>query len=123
MADAADSAALVAQCFAARTAAHFLHLRSRSCAEHVALEEFYTALVDKADAYAECYMGVEGIFKSFPNVPVPLSADPLSLLTDLHDWVSTNRTKCACGTTELANLVDEILAVIDRAFYKLKFLR
>lgn len=122
MADAA-CAALVAQCFAVRTAAHFLHLRSRSYAEHVALSEFYTDLIDKADAYAECHMGVEGIFKSFPNVPVPLDLAPLDLLSGLHKWVADHRTLCACDSTELANLVDEILAVIDRAYYKLKFLR
>lgn len=122
MADAA-CAELVARCFAARTAAHFLHLRSTSYAEHVALDEFYTALVDKVDAYAECHMGVEGIFKQFPDVPVPLRLTPLQLLTELHTWVSDHREKCACETTELANLIDEILAVIDRAFYKLKFLK
>jgi len=122
VADAA-CAELVARCFAARTAAHFLHLRSTSYAQHVALNEFYTAIVDKADAYAECHMGVEGIFKSFPAIALPLGSDPLGLLTDLHDWVSKHRDACACGTTELANLIDEILAVIDRAYYKLKFLK
>lgn len=119
----AACAELVARCFAARTAAHFLHLKSTSYAQHVALDEFYTALIDKADAYAECCMGVEGIFKSFPNVPVPLDLSPLDLLTGLHKWVADHRTECACDSTELANLIDEILAVIDRAFYKLKFLK
>lgn len=119
----AACAELVARCFAARTAAHFLHLRSTSYAQHVALDEFYTSLVDKVDAYAECCMGVEGIFKQFPDVPVPMKLDPLDLVTDLHDWVTKHRTACACGNTELANLVDEILAVIDRAYYKLKFLK
>lgn len=116
-------AELVARCFAARTAAHFLHLRSSSYAQHVALNEFYDNIVDAADTFAECHMGVEGQFKSFPDVEVPLAMSPLDLLTDLHDWVSKNRTVCADGSTELANLIDEILAVIDRSFYKLKFLK
>lgn len=120
---AAAGAELVARCFAARTAAHFLHLRSGSYAEHVALDEFYTAIVDAADTYAECLMGVEGQFKRFPEVPVPLNAGTLELLTDLHDWVTKHRAACACETTELANLIDEILAVIDRSYYKLKFLK
>ena len=116
-------AELVARCFAARTAAHYLHLRSKSYAEHVALDEFYNAIVDAADAFAECHMGVEGQFKSFPDVKVDQSLSPLDLLTDLHEWVANHRTECADGSTELANLIDELLAVIDRSYYKLKFLK
>lgn len=78
--------------------------------------------MDKADAYAECHMGVEGIFKRFPDVPAH-KGEPLEMLTDLHKWVADHRTLCACDSTELANLIDEILAVIDRAYYKLKFLK
>lgn len=115
-------AELVARCFAARTAAHFAHFTTGSYAEHVALNEFYDAIVDAADSFAECHMGVEGKFKSFPDVPLPKGA-PLEWLPELHAWISRNRTACADGSTELANLIDEILSVIDKAFYKLKFLK
>jgi len=115
-------AELVARCFAARTAAHFAHFTTRSYAAHVALNEFYDAIVDAADTFAECHMGVEGPFKSFPNVPVP-TGEPVDWLLDLHRWIKAHRTECADGSTELANLIDEILSVIDKSFYKLKFLK
>ncbi|HOU64402.1 MAG TPA: DUF5856 family protein [Thermomonas sp.] len=116
-------AELIARCFAARTAAHYLHFRANSYAQHVALDGFYTELLDATDRFAECHMGVEGQFKKFPTVPLQQDLSPTELLTDLHDWVTKHRTECADGSTELANLIDEILAVIDRSFYKLKFLK
>jgi hypothetical protein len=116
-------AELVARCFNARTVAHFAHLRTRSYAQHVALNEFYDAIVDAADAFAECHMGIEGQFTGFPAITPKESPDFLDHLTELHTWVAAHRTECADGSTELANLIDEILAVIDRSFYKLKFLK
>lgn len=122
MADKNCAAQLVARCFAARTAAHLAHLSTDSYSAHMALGDFYNDIAEAADKFAECYMGVEGKLKSFPNVP-PFSSDPITWLPELHDYVSKDRQECAAGNTELANLIDEILAVIDRTFYKLKFLK
>jgi len=116
-------AELVARCFDARTVAHFAHLRTRSYAEHVALGDFYDAIASAADAFAECHMGVEGKFDSFPAIKPDPSVSMLEYLPSMHDWVTKNRTACADGSTELANLIDGILETIDRTFYKLKFLK
>lgn len=125
MKSTAACAELVARCFDARTVAHLVHLQTRSYAQHVALGEFYDAIAEAADKFAECHMGVEGPFASFPAVTpkLPVGADLLPYLTELHDWIAKHRDACADGSTELANLIDEILSVIDRSFYKLKFLR
>lgn len=116
-------AELVARCFDARTTAHFAHFLTTSYAQHMALGDFYEQIGEAADELAECLMGVEGRFKTFPLItpscPAQLQA-VLDYLTDLHAWVAKNRDKVADGSTELQNLVDEILAVIDRTFYKLK---
>jgi hypothetical protein len=116
-------AELVSRCFDARTVAHFAHLRTRSYAQHVALKEFYEALLDATDAFAECCMGVEGMLSGYPAIKPDPTVDIVDYLTDLHAWVTEHRSECADGSTELANLIDEILAVIDRTFYKLKFLK
>lgn len=116
-------AELIARCFDARTVAHLAHLRTRSYAEHMALGEFYDAIGEAADKFAECHMGVEGLITSYPAIKPDLTVSAMDYLTDLHDWVTKHRTVCADGSTELANLIDEILAVIDRTFYKLRFLK
>lgn len=108
---------LIARCFAARTAAHLAHLRCKSYACHVALQEFYEAVVDKADAFAECYQGVFGVIPSYPATPLP--AGELGPIKELREWLVENRAKAARGQRELENLIDEITAVCDRAIYKI----
>lgn len=126
---------LVARCFAARTAAHFMHLQTASYAAHVALNEFYDAIIPATDDFIECYQGVYGKVDEYPAVKVATGL-PVPMLRVLREWVVDNREEC-CEShdedaehaegddpdcTELANLIDNILAVIDRALYKLKFL-
>lgn len=118
-----ECAELVARCFDARTAAHFAHLRTRSYAAHMALGEFYDAIAEAADRFAECHMGQEGPLDDFPPITPDPRVDMLTYLPAMHKWVKDNRNKCSNGSTELANLIDEILSVIDKTFYKLKFLK
>lgn len=129
-------AELVARCFAARTAAHFAHLTTSSFAEHEALGGFYDAVATGADEFAECYQAVFGRITEFPSIR-PSQGDIKTALSDLRTWIATNRDECCesfddkdaesaesddVDCTELANLIDNILAVVDRALYKLRFL-
>ncbi len=121
---AKECAELVARCFAARTQTHLMHLQTRSYAAHMALGEFYEAVGEAADSYAECYQSHYGIIADYPVVrPVIDNIEPAALLNNLRAWVADNRSVCARDESELANLIDEVLAVIDRTIYKLRFLR
>lgn len=129
-------AELVARCFAARTAAHFAHLTTSSYAEHAALGDFYDAVASGADEFAECYQAVFGRISEFPSIR-PSQGDIKASLSDLRIWIATNREECCksyadkdaegaesddVDCTELANLIDNILAVVDRCLYKLRYL-
>jgi hypothetical protein len=109
--------------FHARTAAHILHLKTRSFAAHKALNEFYDALPDLADTLAETYQGQYGLIDEFPPRYIPQS-EPLDMLDGLRAYIQENRC-CACDKkdTHLQNIIDEIVALIDQTTYKLKFLR
>ena len=48
---------LIALLFLAREIAHREHLKTRSFAAHMALNEFYTGIIENADAIAEAYQG------------------------------------------------------------------
>ena len=108
----------------------------------MALGDFYGDIASSADEFAECYMGVFGKLSTndFPAIRLS-TAEPITQLSDLRIWIAQNREEC-CGAyseqgdkdgkkaesndvdcTELANLIDNILAVIDRALYRLKFLK
>lgn len=131
-------AELVSRCFAARTSAHMAHLTTTSYAQHVALGDFYDAIASGADEFVECYMGIFGKLSSFPSVRLA-AGDQIQALTDLREWIADNREDCCEAPydendeadelsdevehTELANLIDNILAVVDRTIYKLKFLK
>lgn len=115
---------LVARCFAARTAAHIAHLRTRSYSAHMALGEYYGRIVDLADSFAEVYQGQFGLIQDWPDEPVPSTAeDTATVIAELRDWAKENRDACARGQTDLENLVDEITAQCSRTVYKLTNLK
>lgn len=111
------AAELITRCFAARTAAHLAHLKTKKYATHVALGEFYDGVVGAADSFAECYQGVFGVITSYPDSPVP--AGELGPVKELRDWLVEHRGHAARGQRELENLLDEITALCDRTIYKL----
>lgn len=131
-------AELVARCFAARTGAHLAHLTTTSHAQHMALGDFYDAIAASADEFVECHMGVFGKLEAadFPDIRLG-KGEPTQQLQDLRTWIAANREECCesydkdddhaesndVDCTELANLIDNILAVIDKALYKLKNLK
>jgi hypothetical protein len=113
----AAAAELIVRCFCARTAAHLAHLKSRKYATHIALNEFYEAIVDAVDEFAECYQGVFGVITTYP--PCDDVQGELTPIKELREWVVEHRVKAARGQRELENLIDEITAVCDRAIYKI----
>lgn len=114
---------LVGQCFAARTAMHVAHLQSTSFAEHVALGDFYDEIASIADGFIESYMGITGQMVSIPMFTPSSYASPTGFLCSLQEWLTQNRSEAAEGHTELENIIDEALGLVDRTCYKLKFLR
>ena len=115
---------LVMRCFHARTAAHVFHLGTHSYAQHVALQEFYEGILGFADELAEVKQGDDLELLKLTGVPYRAFTDPLEMVTDLGDWVSDNREDCCdAEDTCLQNIIDEIMALICKTKYKLKFLK
>lgn len=114
---------LVMRCFHARTNAHVLHLKTRSYSTHIALNEFYDAIVGLTDALAEAYQGDYDLIDCPPLRYAPAS-EPLALVEELGKWITDNRYKvCDEDDTYLQNLIDEIMAQIRSTQYKLRILK
>lgn len=114
---------LVTRLFHARTAAHIMHLQTRSYPVHKALEEFYDEVVDLVDGIAEAWQGDYGLITEFPGRYIPYT-EPLKMLTDLADWVEAHRSECCDkGDTHLQNEIDNVCTLIRRTQYKLRFLK
>lgn len=114
---------LVMRCFHARTAAHVLHLKTRSYAVHTALQGFYDDLIPLVDSFAEAYQGDYGLIDTYPARYTPYD-DGQKLLEDLSSWIDDHRDECCdAGDTHLHNILDEIVALIRTTQYKLRFLK
>lgn len=111
----------IAQSLAVRTAAHLRHLAAPTYAQHVALGDFYEALSDLIDTYAEIYQGTAGQIKTYPSATPPRS-EPVKLLEDYLELVLTEQTEDTEGEA-LRNVLAEIEALTARTLYKLKFLK
>lgn len=106
------------------TTAHILHLSSRSYSQHKALETFYTEIGDHVDDFVEAFQGKYGLLTKYPaTAELMPNADPVVYLEYLKVEVSTlRRANDFPVDSELQNITDEIMQLIDSTLYKLRFL-
>lgn len=104
------------------TAAHLLHLQSRSYAQHVALGDFYSELEELTDGLVESYQGKYGILTDYPQGPSQPNDDPVAFMTQLSNFVRQSRGPVA-SDSEIQNDIDTIQTLIDSTLYKLTNLR
>lgn len=106
-----------------RTQAHIFHLQTPSFAAHKALNEYYDAIVDLIDAYAEMAQGRYGIIRGYQMTGQLLEDDnALKYFLGLQKFVDGIRGQLP-PDGELNNTVDEISGLISSTVYKLKFLK
>lgn len=111
---------VINQLFAARDAAHKLHLSSRSFAKHIALGDLYEKLVEKTDELAEVWQGQHGIMTIGGNLISLNQEDPVAFIRQLVAWAESIKDYLAPEQTHILNIWDEILAMIYRTKYKLE---
>ena len=102
------------------TIAHILHLQTRSYAKHKALENLYEELPDLTDSLIESYQSKYGIVE-YPAQSVATPPEPLGFVKELREYVGEKRFAVA-KDSELQNITDEIVQLLDSTIYKLTFL-
>lgn len=120
----AESAALFASTLLnAATSVHYMHFKTRSYSQHETLGDLYSALPGKVDELVEVWQGRYQTLLEYPTQGVSSPSDPLDFVLKLHAYVINNRYSFApAEDTELQNMIDELIACIGKAAYKLKFL-
>ena len=113
-------AEFVLSLFHAVTNTHLLHLGTRSFSVHSALGEYYNALNELVDTFAEAYQGKYGLIEGY-NAKYSLPPAPLEYLIGICDYIKATRADLP-QDSELQNLVDEIASLTDSTIYKLRFL-
>ena len=112
---------LICRLMQARTAAHLAHFKTRSFAQHKALDGFYTDIVDLIDSFAETYQGLFGLIEEYPSCGMP-NGDPIQWLEELRQWMKKWRAATCHGEPALENIHDEMTALIGKTLYQLKYL-
>jgi Family of unknown function (DUF5856) len=107
------------------TVAHILHLQAKSYSEHKALQGLYEELPEVADDLIEAYQGKYQKLVKYPNQPVGESPDDsLNFVKSLNAYVAQVRHSIGSpDDTELQNIIDELVQLLDSTTYKLTFLK
>ena len=114
---------LISLLFLGRDLAHKEHLKTKSYAQHVALNVFYDDIIEKADAIAEAYQGEYGLIK---NIEILGHKGNIEIVAELQaqvKWIKDNRYKiCDKDDTPIQNLIDAAMETYLSTLYKLRFL-
>lgn len=105
--------------FATRNIAHREHWKTSSYAHHMALGDFYDAMIEGVDAVVEAYQGMFGKIDPF-TVEDSKVDDIVGHLREESDWMETNRLNISGGSDAIAALVDNLVVVYLSAIYKLE---
>jgi DNA-binding ferritin-like protein len=114
--------------FESREMAHVYHLSVKgdmgSYAAHVALGAYYDAILEFIDDLIEIYQGQYGLVENFDIIDTSSTKtqEPIDYFEDLVMFVkSTRNTSLSAEDTHLQNIIDEIIALIYKTLYKLKY--
>ena len=116
------AAVFVMRLMHARTDGHIMHLQTRSFSEHMALGAFYEGLGDLIDSFVEAYQGLYGLIQEYPSGYIAPDDKPAAYMENFRDTVAALRKQLP-DDSELQNIIDEIVALIDSTAYKLRFLK
>jgi hypothetical protein len=116
--------------FESREMAHVYHLSVKgdmgSYAAHVALGAYYEGILELIDELIETYQGQYELVENFDmiNTIDTKSKPPIEYFEELVMFVkSTRNTSLSAEDTHLQNVIDEVVGLIYRTLYKLKYNR
>ena len=115
-----DCAAMIAKAigimFAGRTVTHIQHLKTKSYAEHKALNEFYDGIVDLADDLAEATQGQYELL-DIPFVNLTVSKDSVAFLKG--QLAELDKIMAGVDEDYLMSIYQEVQKLYRSTIYKL----
>jgi len=100
--------------FQSRDTMHIQHLQTTSFAEHKALNMYYDEILELTDKFTESYFG----FAKRVEIVIPESKvmDSMNHMKEMRALLETERNNYP---SELQNIIDEMLALVDKVLYLL----
>lgn len=127
--DMSNPVKLFSKLFESREMAHIYHLQVNgeegSHASHVALNTYYEDILELIDTLIETYSGQYGIVDGYDIIDTnsTRTKDKVAYFEDLVEFVKYARKAISAEDTHLQNVIDEIVGLIYRTLYKLKFMK
>lgn len=112
-----DIAKAIGIMFLSRTMSHMAHLKTKSYATHIALNEFYDGIIDLADTLIEAAQGQYGVLDvPFVNASGNVN-DPIGMLQGHLKQLET--TMSMVDEDYLMNIFQEVQTLYRSTLYKL----
>lgn len=95
-----------------------------SHASHLALESYYSSIIEYIDELVEVYQGQYELIEGYEIIDTTnsKSKDKIEYFTDLAQFIKDTRYKAILEEdSHLQNIVDEVVALVYKTLYKLKY--
>jgi hypothetical protein len=118
---------LFSKLFESREMAHIYHLQVNgdmgSHAKHTVLGEYYDGVLDFIDSIIEVFQGQYGIIEEYDVIDTKdtKSKDTIEYFNELARFIKEERKCINAEDTHLHNIIDEVVALVYRTLYKLKY--
>ena len=104
----------------ARDLAHLAHWKTKSYAEHKALNEFYDSLLELIDGFVEQYQGYYAKRMEITREKDTPDTEIAKVLDAHVEWIERNRYEvCDKSETPLQNTIDEVVRLYQTTLYLL----
>ena len=113
--------------FESREMAHIYHLQVNgemgSHAKHTALGEYYEGILDFIDDLIEIYQGQYDLIEGYDVIDTSATStkDTIEYFKELAEFIKVERKSIKAEDTHMHNIIDEVLALIYKTLYKLRF--
>lgn len=120
---------LFSKIFESREMAHVYHLQVNgepgSNASHLALGNYYVKITELIDDLIEIYSAQYGIVDGYDSIETgdTRTKEKISYFEEVVEYTKSARKCIDVNDTHLHNIVDEIVALLYKTLYKLKFLK
>ncbi len=122
-----DVSTFFSKLFESREMAHVYHLQVRgdegSFARHEALGKYYEGILEFIDDIIEIYQGQYGLVEEYDTIDTSStkSKEPIAYFEELAEFIKHARKCIKDEDTHMHNIIDEVVALIYKTLYRLKF--
>jgi hypothetical protein len=94
-----------------------------SHAAHLALEAYYSGVIEFIDDIVEIYQGQYGLIEGYDVIDTTdsRSKDRLDYFKEIVEFVKSGRTCIKAEDTHIHNIIDELIALQYKTIYKLTY--